>query len=810
MAAELKEPRTSVSIKLVIIAIAGAIALAGAFIVNQNALRDIRQSVDEISLPHEKLRYANRLMIHIYQSEDAFRSAAVTPSAKEIAVFNASNDQVDSIVPRFAETTSDDLYQHAILDSLGKILRMRRHVLNNYLDYRNRIRQNRDLHTNAALLDSIITENQAEIDSMVITDIKEKTEVLKDTLIGDEEKKNWLTRIFSGKKDKQVLTQTTTETTNTTSDTILIRKNNYDAGEAKNVLKSILEQQDQRRAIFYEREKRILSLDEKFHEKIAELIHAIQTDIHDKYQNAVAQGNDAIRSTINIHFLIIVAFIVLTIVMTAFIILDVSRVNRYRRLLEEAKTNAEFHSAQRKRFLSNMSHEIRTPLQTIIGFAGLLDQSGTNRADHVKAISSAALHLQSIVNDILEFQKTEQKLIELRNTSFLLSEMVQPVFHQLRYLAESRNLLFRTQLDFPENTFILADAKRLRQLLYNIIGNSIKFTEKGAIDIRLSLEGNQITLHVSDTGKGISASFLPHIFDEYTQDEKIPAGSEGTGLGMAIVKRIVDAWGGSIHVTSEEGKGTGVTVQLPVTLSLPGEATASSAESHIHHLPENIWIIDDDTAIVQFCSAVLDGLKIRTTTFVDASALMASMQQSAPDVLLMDIRMPGMTGKELIRLIDHRKYPKVRFLAMTAETEPEQLAELRELGFDDILIKPFTPRQLTEAVSVHVSKAVRSGLEKFTGGDETLVKEMMDSLITETRHDLAEIDAHVKASEWNKASLLFHRVSGRMSQFGLIRYGQDYQLLEKITDNRPEDFIHNDWMKLKAQTEVLLNDLSRT
>jgi signal transduction histidine kinase/CheY-like chemotaxis protein len=369
-----------------------------------------------------------------------------------------------------------------------------------------------------------------------------------------------------------------------------------------------------------------------------------------------------------------------------------------------AATVGELQKANQAKsdFLASMSHELRTPLSAIIGFSDLMRHEPKSPDgglivpdDWVENIHRSGQHLLGLINDVLDLAKVEAGRLELN---------VEPVDVEaavVESVAGLRPLALRKSLELEVNTdsaTIVADRGRLRQILYNLLSNAIKYTPTGGrITIRASRSGDELYLSVADTGVGISTADQAHIFEEFKQLGDPSAREPGTGLGLALTKRLVEAHEGRIEVESEPGVGSTFTVVLPRASDLFSLAEVPATERVAgSHAPGDVLVIEDDESVAALLRAYLeaDGYSVRIAH--DGEAGLAAAREQPPAAILLDVVLPGMDGWDVlntIKLDGRLRTTPVVFLSVLDEREIG-LA----LGAVDYLVKPVDRRRLLECL----------------------------------------------------------------------------------------------------------------
>ena len=376
--------------------------------------------------------------------------------------------------------------------------------------------------------------------------------------------------------------------------------------------------------------------------------------------------------------------------------------------LAEALAMAEEANVAKTAFLSNMSHEIRTPMNAILGLnkLALHDESLTEQTrGYLEKTGDSARHLLALINDILDMSRIESGRIVLRREEFSFSGMLEQINTMVMSQCEDKGLHYECSLLSPVNDYYIGDDMKLKEVLINILSNAIKFTGPGG-SVRLTVERtaeyeDQSTLcfRIRDTGIGMDKSYIPKIFDAFSQEDSTRKNKYGsTGLGMAITKSIVEMMNGTISVESEKGAGTEFTVVIPLRNSL---RTGSAEENAIDPGSLCILIVDDEEIVAEHGRLVLDEAGIRADVcHSGAEALnmleLQSLKQEPYNLVLMDWRMPEMDGVETTRQIRQKYGSEDLAIIMTAYTWDTIREEALAAGVDGFLAKPLFASSVVE------------------------------------------------------------------------------------------------------------------
>ena len=429
--------------------------------------------------------------------------------------------------------------------------------------------------------------------------------------------------------------------------------------------------------------------------------------------------NSAIRTG-----MIFISAMVLLILLAFFSLIKVQRSSQMVKLEQETneelnrlRAAAETANAAKSTFLNNMSHDIRTPMNAIIGFTNIALKQ--NPKPEVKAcldkISDSSEHLLALINDVLDISRIESDKVQYTPAPVDIAEVSESVLTIMYGYLSNRDITFQTELEEPNTRYVLTDAVRVREVLVNILGNAVKFTnDGGTVTYAVSYHPGEDDRHVnvryriSDTGIGMSEDFVDHIFDEFSQED-LGARTQykGTGLGMAITKRYVDLMGGTISVESKKDVGSTFTVELPMEIadSCEGKITDYAVgKADLHGL--KVLLAEDNDLNAEIAIVQLEELGMQITRAVDgkeAVRCFAENPQGTFDIILMDIMMPQMNGYEAtkaIRSLDDRPDGRtIPIIAMTANAFAEDVQASLDAGMNGHLSKPIVIDEVVKAIA---------------------------------------------------------------------------------------------------------------
>jgi signal transduction histidine kinase/ActR/RegA family two-component response regulator/HPt (histidine-containing phosphotransfer) domain-containing protein len=473
----------------------------------------------------------------------------------------------------------------------------------------------------------------------------------------------------------------------------------------------------------------------------------------------------------------------LTFVVFVGLIIFLQQNQRFQRLLMLARKRAEEYARSKQLFLANMSHEIRTPMNAIVGFTEQLRKSSLSpdQSEKVDIIHQSSDHLLHLLNDILDISRFQNHTITLERESFDIKELFSDAIKLMKGRAEEKKIKLLYDVESISVDRLYGDPYRLRQVVLNLLSNSIKFTDKGGVKLAAKTylgrgKKAKVVLSVVDTGIGIPDAKKKSIFNAFEQLETSEKTS-GSGLGLSIVKYIVDLHGGAIDLRSEEGKGTKIKITLPMEVADEDVLDASSAGVDQAEIKRDLTILiaDDEAFNRKLLQEILKPLDCQMHMAENGEQAFELLQNERFDIAFLDIKMPLMTGNEVLHYYRHfeNANEETKFVAVTATTSDQRI---NLSAFDVKVTKPYKEEDVLNILREYFPADPTAVLSKngYTNGfgqeisidalsgigDEEFVRDMLETFVESTSKHLDQVEELVKQENFTETAEVIHKIVG--------------------------------------------------
>lgn len=804
--------------KIIIALLLACCALFLAWGVSKVAFNEMLATVENITAPSERLRMVTAISRKIGSLDQLQKKQAFNDPGNYKKLFKES-EQLRLVLDTLAGLYASDSTQLIRILTVKKLLRERDKQFINYLKVRERLVNNKSFSSQVKSLSAMVTKGSELADSTIVaTEQKTSTTTIYPT---EERQKGFFSKLFGKKKSKEeenafrIVNEEKVK-----RDTIALSAEDRMTRNLEQSLKVIEKEQRIKNESFLNIEALLTNANNRLVSQMLDVLRKVEAEVVAQIELNGIQAKNVVNTGINTISLIMLVFFFLTVLLLYFILTDITRSNKYRAELEQAKDEAEYHGLAKQRFLSNMSHEIRTPLQSIIGYSEMIRKEAHPQRKDIEAIYQSSEHLLQIVNEVLDYNRIISGKFTFSDKTFDMGQLLNEVVSGMRPQAEKKSLQLDTEFDLPGLKYVEGDPFRLKQILYNLLGNAIKFTTQGEVVLCAFYKRQGDLLHftfmVKDTGIGLTETESAQIFNEFEQINSLEneeINKTGTGLGLTIVRSLIEQQGGRIYVKSKKDEGSVFTVYLTLKV-----AAAPHYDRAVDILPAHngkVWVVDDDKLILDLCEIIFEKHGINARLFNSPSQLLNCAWDNSVKYILMDMRMPEMNGLALCRTLRPKVASDVKIFAITAQVLPDERELLLTNGFDGLLMKPFKEEELlslfnqghssedNEKESKEVVELDLTNLKKMTFDDEAQLSRVLSRFTEDSLNDSKEMEDCMVKNDHAQLRLLTHRMAGRIAQIGAKKLAASFRAIEMALANGTIT------IKEKQSIQLLLRQLSQ-
>lgn len=562
---------------------------------------------------------------------------------------------------------------------------------------------------------------------------------------------------------------------------------------------------------------------------ISKLEQAEQEDLVRKTEEADLLANETFE---RLAWFALAVFLLLTMVLFLFF-RDLRKSRKYQKVLSKAKTEAEELAKAKEVFTATVSHEMRTPVSAIYGLSEqLLQEKHDSKTQRdLEIIHKSTKHLIDLVNDTFDFSRIENKRLELQLADFKLSDVIDEIAIHHQKMATNKGIEFNVYRNFDSELVLYSDESRIRQILNNLLTNAIKFTDMGSVTLSIfsksSSEKETLRFEITDTGIGIPKEQHDQVFKDFVQLEtgnNKKAG--GTGLGLFIVKKLVELIEGEIKIESSPGVGTTFLVLIPAK---KGNASKLQTTFESYKAPEvlvgkRILIVDDEEYNLHLLRNILTKWKIKFDQAENGLEAVNLAEKNVYQLILMDIRMPVLNGFEAIKRIKQAGN-KAKVIALSANTNHQEMNSYLESGFDNYLVKPFNEAGLHTVITNtlkgsefaheesgkdsedHLNEGLND-LIKMANGDPNFVREMIDIFERSSKKSMFAIEENIRDKNWQAVADQAHKLAAPTKHLNAGKVYSTVKQLQNLAENEPDDsLIKTKYAQLKEEIEKLIETL---
>lgn len=599
-----------------------------------------------------------------------------------------------------------------------------------------------------------------------------------------KEKKSFFRRLgeaFSPpKEDTTIQIRTSTEVA---MDTLYDTYNPVDSLQER--LKEVAQKRQEKNVTVQRRKRYLRYLDRILNARIDSLLRGYEQNMlikareEDMRQESVRQRSARIIGGIAVGAVLLSAFFLILIGR------DVTRSNRYRRELEEARRRAEDLLETRERLMLAITHDFKAPLGSIMGYADLLSRLTMDERQrfYLDNMKTSSEHLLKLVVDLLDFHRLDLNKAEVNRVSFHPARLLDEIRVSFEPLTTAKGLALHYETAPELEGTYICDPLRLRQIINNLLSNAVKFTDKGSIGLKARYEQRQLVVAVTDTGKGMESGDRERIFQEFT---RLPSaqGKEGFGLGLSIVRMLVQLLEGSIEVESTPGQGSTFTLRVPIYPIQNGSDESTNTPSTAEQpatiantpdkVPQRIVLIDDDRIQLTLTAAMLQQGGLESVCCQQVDELLDALRTQNFDALLTDVQMPAINGFDLLSLLRASNIVQARTIPIIAVTARSDMKhdEFVSHGFSGCLHKPFTVAELLAELAQEAPTEQEgqpyeptqpgtynfAALTAFTDGDPEASQTIIESFVTETRLNLERLEQALNKEDMQDIAAVTHKM----------------------------------------------------
>ncbi|MDT0678433.1 hybrid sensor histidine kinase/response regulator [Autumnicola musiva] len=756
------------------------------------------------STNNEQLFIVSEITTDLYETENISRRLIQKGAQADSILYRNQIDSIRADMHLLKRTYSDSFMQSE-LDSISKLLTQKTENLWELLELRKK-----DRNTN--YYSQVLRELRRVDETFAQDNYEGRFQNLKsyqrEVLI------DWLE--YARKDNAETLT-------NKTADSLV--------NSVKKVLSELEYANRQFQNTVIQKENELLDNDMILNQQLRRFLAKIEQE---EREAAITRAQDSQQMLESTSEIIIIAGIISVLIILIFLILilqDISRSQRYRVQLEEAKTFAESLLKRREQFMAAITHDLRSPLTTVIGYSDLMNKTGLNNKqnhylDQIKRSSDFILHL---VNDLLDLSKLEAGKMLVEKLPFNPKKLIEDTVYNNIPAEENEKIKVIVNTSEETDSEFLSDPFRIKQIIANLVTNAYKFTEIGEISvtakIRKKSKGNDLIIIVKDTGIGISDEKQEEIFEEFSQENSnIEKQYGGTGLGLTITKSLAHLLKGEIKLKSKPGEGSEFTVIIPVSNIRPStqekEALPEVKAEQVDLSGKKALVVDDENSQLALTCELVKSIGFNCITSKNGKEALEKLKSDKFDLVLTDIQMPVTDGFQLVKTI--RTTPELQQIPVIALSGRREVSSetYKEAGFNRNLLKPYRPAELIQTIAEifkvdiqqkknkkqkQKNKSREYNLEDiylFSGGDDEAMKVILKAFLESSQENIAAIEGALQNKDEETLATVSHKMLPMLKQ---MKAKKVIPTLEKL--ERHKEVSKQEIQKMLSDLKKLMKNL---
>ncbi|MGJ5641011.1 ATP-binding response regulator [Formosa sp. S-31] len=787
------------------------IAFATAYLV----FSEIKEFVNlqrEESSDKNKLIQVGNLIADIYENESIARAAIQEGSQHQFEIYINKNEMLNRNIDSLSKQLDNEV-QVQLLDSVKLLLSTK---FSN-IEALKRIKQDNISERSIDNALKKITKIESSIGRLTLEDFAENPDELNPEVRKSVEEYISILNKYNPNNDKSNVSQKQL-------DSIVIA--------ARDMLIQVKQDALTQRSNLSEKESNLIKSDLNVSQSLRKLLFALEREILEYTQNLNEERDLALDRSITILTTAALLGTGLIFLFSFIVLNDFWKTQQYRKDLEKANayTSSLLHS--REQLISMVSHDLRTPLSTVTGYSELLDKTAKDSKSsyYTDRIKTAAQYMKQLVDDLLEYSKLERGKITIEQIPFLIKPIIDEVVSSVQSVYPDKNLNIIIEHDKAINAAIIGDPFRIRQILYNLVGNAYKFTDAGFIKIKTkysekSKDNHILNITVSDSGIGIPLEKQAIVFEEFTQAEhNTETKYKGFGLGLTISKKLAELLNGNLSFTSKPKEGSAFTLSLPVVFAKKelnnGKTSNKPLAKNLH-----VVVVDDDASLRQLITDILQNQNIKISTFETANGALDNLQEIPFDLVLTDIQLPKMNGFHFMETLKQQPYYKSQPIIAATGRKDLEAKVYTDSGFSDILFKPFSAEQILSCLSKWLPQSTISqkknattntsnrfkylninSISDFLGDDESSLKDTLKLFASETKENLKQLDLHYENQDITGIKSVCHKMQTMFKQLHIQTVIPYLNFLEReAAINHPD--LENAYLNIKSKTSLVLEEI---